>query len=140
MPMKLDREAVCRSWDSYVRCMSDLMGLRDWQVAMSKDHCSNDADAQVDWIEGTKSARIRVSDEFLSTMDEERQREVIAHELAHLHFELARVIAERAMGNRWEDFRDAFEVGIDAMSMIIGPKLPLPSHVTDGTDTPMEIE
>lgn len=140
MPIRLDREAVCRSWDPYVRCLADLMSLRDWHVALSKEPAVEDSDAQIDWTEGTRNARFRVSDEFLSTMGEERQREVIAHELVHCHFEEARAMAERAMGPRWDDFRLVFERGIDAMSVIIAPRLPLPSHVTDGTDAEMEID
>lgn len=130
MPKPLDRSAACQAWGIYFRCLADLMWLRDWTITISDSPPEAGAYAAVECLEGRRRAIISLSDHFLDGMSESDQRQVATHELTHLHFEAAAVVAERAMGDRWKDFRLLLEYGVDGIADAFAERLPLPSHVT----------
>lgn len=129
MPKPTGREAACQSWGNYVRCMADLMWLRDWTITISNVPPSERAYAAVECLKGRKQAILCLSDWFLDQMTEPEQRQVITHELVHFHLEPAAEIAERAMGDQWQDFRMMLEYGVDGIADGWSERLPLPSHV-----------
>lgn len=141
MPKKLDRAAVCRSWGPYFRCIADLLWLRDWTITVAGTPPEdNDAYACVECLEGRRQAIISLSDRFLDSLTEEEQRQVAAHELTHCHLDAAAVLAHKYMGEHYKAFLLALEYGVDAIADAFAGRLPLPSHVTDGTDAEMEID
>jgi hypothetical protein len=74
-----------RAFGPYLRCLADLMGLRDWTVtidARPTDDRENNAEAAT--IRGRKQLRVALSEDFLG-MPPEEQRATVVHELIHAH-------------------------------------------------------
>ena len=141
MPKKLDRAGVCRSWGSYFRCLADHMGLRDWTLTIAGTPPEgDDAYACIECLEGRKQAIDSLSDRFLDAMAEEQQRQICVHELLHCHCEPAATLAHKYMGDHYKAFLLALEYGVDGIADAFAERLPLPSHVLDGTDIEPEID
>jgi glyoxylase-like metal-dependent hydrolase (beta-lactamase superfamily II) len=129
MPKPLDRAGACQSWGPYVRCIADLMWLRDWTVTIANTPPGDGAYAAVECLEGRKQLIVEFSDAFLDELAPSEQRQIVVHELTHAHLDHAAVLAHKAMGDHYPDFLLALEYGVDGIADAWAGRLPLPSHV-----------
>lgn len=127
----------------YMREMADLMGLRDWYLAVSSDPPKSEpiddthtvqAECSVNY--GRKSAVIAFAANW-AEWDTEELRRVVAHELIHCHTEPMRwainntrlPLGMTAFLMLEGAFQDAHEVAIDAIACAWAERLPLPVKV-----------
>ena len=117
----------------YIREIADLLGARDWDVALRNEPCDDDWNAQVRLIYGRKRAEVRVH-RYFAEMDAERIRQTIVHEVVHFHFAATSNQAEHDLkGHLSEQARDVFfsgwlrnlEYGIDGLAVAVAPHMPL---------------
>lgn len=128
--LKGDRDELGK----YVRDMADEMGLRDWTIVLS--HAEPDDDdhgAECDVTYGRKLATITFRDDWVQ-WDAERIRQLVAHELLHVHTwpmeqrlcDLKDLIGESAYTVASLAFRDALEHAVDGIATEWAATLPLP--------------
>lgn len=117
----------------YIRNCADRLGLRDWKIGLDDAPCDDHADASVYVIREIHTAHVQVSSEFL-TLTPERQRQVIAHEMAHVHMgadiDYLKVVLPALVGQvAWAPIEAALttmhEQGIDGVSIGMAFALPL---------------
>jgi hypothetical protein len=106
--------------------MADFMGLRDWTIIVGFEPPGANYSADIDCRYGRKVAVIRFSDNFLES-DPDRQRQTIAHELLHCHFEpMRRLMLAMVETSICDATHLPFEYGIDGVAEEWAKFLPLP--------------
>lgn len=126
--------------EKYTRELANLMELRDWTISvLDNPPDGTEAIACITCIYGQKYARIRVRHDFFDR-DPENQRQIIAHELLHIHLsglewsfnnrqgQLAPPVFQMA----WDGLKDVVEFGVDAIADAIARYLPLPPAANEG--------
>lgn len=127
---KAQRLAV-EEWLGQVR---PLLKLADWRMVLEdQSPDSEGATAAVNANFGTRSARVRLGDLFLSSMEDIMRTQVLLHELLHLHFEDAWQFAEKVFDTalsgeaghmtEWA-FRQKMEVPIDQLAYVLADFVP----------------
>ena len=135
---KAEKRAIGR----YVREIADLYGLRDWTVEVS-DHEPKESDtlAEVTVTPGRHFASIGFAKRYLDESPE-NQREIVVHELSHIHFEggwavlrhdLADYLGQMAYDHSMASFGRQMEMGIDGVAHSIAAHFPLPEWPWEGT-------
>lgn len=125
-----------RRYGAYLRCLADLLGLRDWTVALDVSSDAGPYGATVERVYGRKIARVAVCPEF-AAMPAGEQRQTLVHELVHCHLGgaqdaarvLGGVLSSEAYGAWWPLFDHQIEFAVDALADAIAPTLPLPDEV-----------
>lgn len=114
----------------YIRCIADMIGLRDWSITLSDDPPENSCTAAEIWCAyGRRHATLFLSKHFLGATAEE-QRHVICHELIHAHFGADDNFLIEALNERdYAEHVTHTEYGVDGLATVIAEGLPLPSQV-----------
>lgn len=107
-------------FQGYVRELADTLKLKDWEIKIKDGGAREGAIASIYMPYGQKKASLYFSEEFLEETLEE-QRQIIIHELVHLHFENAMFLGKKRKG-----FDKAMEIAIDEISTAIATYFPLP--------------
>lgn len=127
--------------EEYMRHAADTLGLRDWRVDVSRNPSSDENRACSDFVFGKRHVTVAFNREF-RTYDADQQRETIAHELLHCHFDsltdvirdelthLGRLNEGELASVRRAHLR-AEELSVDALSRVVSVLLP---HVDWGDE------
>lgn len=128
-------EADWKALERYVRDCADRYGLMDWEITVSRDPADDGTYAQIKPVVGRKVTHVRFADDFRQETTKV-QREVVVHELTHLHLASAThsisedlresgavtaVMAEAI----WKGFQRQLEYGVDGIAMAIACDFPL---------------
>jgi hypothetical protein len=123
-----------RSLARYIFTIAKEFGLRDWDMYLLGDPPDTEtAAASVECIYGRRKANIRVGVEFHHASPEE-QREVVLHELIHVHFAQTRALIDEVLPDLLgkpafvafrEAYRQADEHATDAIANAIADRYPL---------------
>jgi hypothetical protein len=121
----------------YLRTLSDLLGLRDWHITLSRASADTDNRAQVSIHRGKDEADVTLSAAWLSYSPEQR-RLTLCHELLHMHTgRLCRVVTrlhnmidEPALEYARKAHDEEEEIVVQRLARILAPYLPLPTEVT----------
>lgn len=122
-----------RELERYIRAMANEMELRDWTLTLADEPCESQNDATCTPTFGQKIATIRVCKDFRS-LDAERQRKTVVHELLHCHWHAAWGMVdndlEKALGAQADllfsvGFNRNAEYAIDATAGALAKHLPL---------------
>ena len=119
------------AFSPYLRCLADMMELRDWSVRIDNGAPDNaNAMAKVDTAYGRKLLWLNLSETFLDSSPEE-QRQTLVHELVHAHFASMHHFLCHHLGEgpAFEAYRLAHEYGVDAIAEGWAKTLPLPGEV-----------
>lgn len=73
-------------WSDYVRYVADHIGLRDHRIDVSRDSASPHCHAEVHTTTEQNFSVIRLNTPHFFGLDAERQRQIVLHELLHIHF------------------------------------------------------
>lgn len=118
--------AVRRLIEDYVYEMAELYGLQDWEINLSEELPSSESLASIFPTEGRKIATLRICPEF-ETYTKDRQREIIVHELTHLHWGQTWNYCQKAMSaDQYEAFINMAEYAVDGIARAIACDFPLP--------------
>ena len=126
---KRDRRALL----AYVRRCADVMELRDWEIALSRDTADPGVAAQILWSNARRYATLTVEADFRSQPLSD-VRETIAHELMHLHYaaswdmvlhDLDELLGKPAQRVFWQAWKRTTEYAIEASSLAVAKHLPL---------------
>lgn len=103
-------------WLRYIRGIADRLGLKDWDLRLSRESCADDFGATIHTWYGQKRATIYLKiDLYRQSHAEARddQRRNIVHELLHCQFEMfeenRRVAAKFDDRTEREKLQDAFD-------------------------------
>ena len=133
-----------------VRCLLDQLGLRDWDVGVSKTKKSSKTNyAHIEIPIGQKRAVIVLGKAF-HDLSREGQREVLVHELIHCHFDPIEKFINNALDGSVDEaaalalhvgMRHFIEFGVDGLATAIshllsecGPG----DELGAGSDNPVE--
>lgn len=140
-----DDAAILRD---YVRSIADDYGLRDWEFEVSLGFVAEpDTLAEIKCVYGRHSANLSISESFTKATPE-MQREVIVHELTHIHFEwawsvirhdLADYLGQMNYDHTMASYRRQAEMGIDSVAHSIARFFPLIEWQTFGEETPVQL-
>lgn len=117
----------------YMRWVADAMELRDWTMELSHEPADKDAYASIRATYGRKVALVDLCDNF-RTLDADKQRHTIVHELVHCHLESAANMVfrdiEDFLGKQsdqifYNGFKRQIEYGVDALASAIAKHMPL---------------
>ena len=136
----------CEAIEEYVRELADALGLRDWLITVSSDSLDENAViAEIRCVNGRKRARISFASYFKS-LDLDVQREVVVHELLHVHWEgawsvlrhdIADYLGQLLYDHTMQSFRRQAEIGIDGIAHSIAHYLPLPKWEVNDEEEPI---
>jgi hypothetical protein len=113
-------------YEPYLRDVADRMGLKDWDVILSKKPAEDGACATADCTWGRKSVTIKLA-KFLHFQTPDIQRQTVVHELVHCHFAAMHNPLNEGMCDANRDwYIHAMEYGVDAIADVIAPSMPLP--------------
>lgn len=124
-------------WANYANALSDHVGLRDWQIRISRDTCEEPFAAIVEPWYGRKVASIKLNEDW-DTDSPEEQRGTMVHELLHCHINPIRDVFDTYIEHHQDDidlpvFRALMhknlELAIDGIATILAPFLPLPPAI-----------
>lgn len=119
---------------SYVQELANLMGLPHWAITIRfEERSSSDAHAEVSRTDGALRAELWLEEKF-TALPRSRQRQVIVHELMHLHtadlqglLDAARKQMERSEGRLWKTVTSAAEeLLVDSVAEAWSSSLPMP--------------
>lgn len=124
-------------WQSYLRLLADMLGLKDWDVRVKRDKPDPSCGADCLIWYAQKRASIRLNNEpFALTGDDARedQRRMAIHELIHCHVEYADEAVRLAFKDSGdprdalfqEYYKRASEMTVECIATAIAPLLPLP--------------
>lgn len=113
----------------YLRCLADMMGLRDWTVTVTNE-AFDDVNAKADQPSGRKIHWVSLGEPFLDSPPEE-QRQTLVHELIHAHLAPMHHFLCRELGDgaAMEAYRLWMEYAVDGMADEWAKLLPLPAQV-----------
>lgn len=118
---------------AYLNDALPLLNLKQWTVKVSDDLPPDDAWADIEASTNLWEATIRVSNDLFKEKPE-KQRQILAHELMHLHYaSVERVVdtLEHTLGSQaYEIIEKVWDVeterAADAISCVVDKLLPLP--------------
>lgn len=118
---------------AYLNDALPLLNLKQWTVKVSDDLPPDDAWADIEASTNLWEATIRVSNDLFKEKPE-KQRQILAHELMHLHYaSVERVVdtLEHTLGSQaYEIIEKVWDVeterASDAISCVVDKLLPLP--------------
>lgn len=128
-------DAQHAAYQTYLRQLADLLGLKDWEIVLKREPDANeDAAASITCTYGQKHAFVWVGPAFFSEFDVDYRRRTLIHELIHCHLnpiqEVVGNLAGRIGGDAYDVVRgchhDAIEYATDGIARAIAPLLPLP--------------
>lgn len=134
-------EAQWTALDAYVADLAQRMRLWHWKFTVLREHCGDDANADIWKRDDKNDANIRVAVGFAGQTSEER-RYTLVHELLHAHFAdmpVAVDLAQNIMGNGaafkmlTEAHMHAEEKAADAIAQVLAPFMP-PCELPESTD------
>ena len=117
----------------YVRVMSDLFGLRDWEIVVAANFCDEDTLAETECTYGQRHAVLRFNEKW-SEWKREDLRSTVVHELLHVHTEqlselvgdIGRdVLQEQAASVLSTSLSYSLERIVDQIAVAIAPFFPL---------------
>jgi hypothetical protein len=130
-------------WQSYFETLAWKLGLKDWDIRVSRDASDWQCDGDVNIWEGQRRATIRLNANLFrpGTGEQFNQRRVAIHELLHCHAEpLDRVFDlgfpdvetadAPAIATVKRFYVEARERLVDTLASAIAPHLPLPLEWT----------
>jgi hypothetical protein len=65
---------------------AEVMGLGEWRITLKPEPAMEDCHAHIEITENTQEAHLYVARDF-NTLDKQRRKEVLMHELTHCHME-----------------------------------------------------
>jgi len=122
-------------WSDYVASLLPPLRLQTWRVSIARELAEVD-----EWIDARtfiefkyQTARISLTEKFLG-LDSTEQREILTHELVHLHThrfkhfadKLAEHLSPQARELAEDRIYDLMEHEVEELSRVIAPFLPLP--------------
>lgn len=118
---------------SYVQDVTGLLGLRDWEFILSRDHPARGIVATCTPVPGRRLAELRVCRDFHQLPPPERRLAVV-HELVHAHLagvgDAVRTIESQIGGlvfpMYWANVERELERSVDALANLLAPTMPLP--------------
>ena len=118
---------------AYLNDALPLFNLKQWTVKVSDDLPPDDSWADVEASSNLWEATIRVSNDLFKEKPE-KQRQILAHELMHLHYaSVERVVdtLEHTLGSQAHEIVEKIwdvetERAADAISCVVDKLLPLP--------------
>lgn len=118
----------------YLADNKDEMNLRQWNIKVADDLPPDDSWADVEVSQNLWSATIRLSNDFFKESPE-HQREILAHELSHVHYaSLERLVEtlEKILGDQAYRILESLwdiesERAADSIAVPLGRLLPLPN-------------
>lgn len=118
----------------YLKKNKDSLNLRQWNIKVSDDLPPDDSWADIEVSQNLWSATIRLSNDFFKE-DPEHQREILAHELCHVHYSsLERLVEtlEKILGDQGYKILESLwdiesERAADSIAVPLGRLLPLPN-------------
>lgn len=123
-------------WLAYIRQLADLLGLRDYEAGLLREPPENpDAVAFIWTIPDVFNFSVRLSERFLHLTSPEEQRQMITHELLHVHLTaidahvrwgVKHLPADSLVDALPDLIRMDIERATDALSHAIARFLPLP--------------
>jgi hypothetical protein len=128
-PFSTEKLAEFADW---LRAAANQLGLRDWDVSVSKKLPDSNATAQTYLRTDAPEMVVALSKGFFDWTEPYR-RQVLVHELLHAHFhglsKYARDAVEGELGKRWEDLfgmtvSNHEEMSVDRLARAIAPMFP----------------
>jgi len=113
--------------------MSDLFGLRDWEIVVAANFCDEDTLAETECTYGQRHAVLRFNEKW-SEWKREDLRSTVVHELLHVHTEqlselvgdIGRdVLQEQAASVLSTSLSYSLERIVDQIAVAIAPFFPL---------------
>lgn len=127
-------DAEWKALEMYVTERAHDLALKDWKIRLERIPTEEKDDGAFYQFGDSRSAAIRVTADF-KDLSAQRQREVLLHELLHLHLVAitdcindlyaAGVLSKQQRDVAHEDGERNKEFAIDAISNAIAPKFPL---------------
>ncbi len=120
--------------NAYLRAAADALGLKDWRITFDPQPTTEeDTYAEIDATED-RHASVQLCATF-ATLPARQQREIIVHELCHLHTTRLRTIAEdlaasESTGTKsfiLKTIENADEHAVESFAQLLAPQLPLPA-------------
>lgn len=117
--------------EQYIRDLADRMGLKDWEIIVSRVPSRDGVLATVRVTYGRRQARMWLSEDFAGGQPHE-QRLALTHELIHCHMDrmdtvarqLEPVIGTAAHAVFMAAHAEAHEQATDALAVVLGAFLP----------------
>lgn len=127
--MKSQRDQV----SDYLNKFKDDVNLRQWTFKIGSDVPPDDAWADVDISQHLWMVTIRISDDFFNE-NPKHQREILAHELTHVHYATVERLVEtlkKTLGEpTYHMFERLWDVEVeraaDSLAIPLSKALPLP--------------
>jgi hypothetical protein len=127
--MKSQRDQVC----DYLNRVKDEANLRQWIFKVGNDVPPDDAWADVEISQHLWTVTIRISDDFFNESSK-HQREVLAHELTHVHYATVERLVEalrKTLGDSsYHMFERLWDIEVeraaDSLAIPLSEALPLP--------------
>lgn len=125
-----DRDRLTLS--RYIRAIADEVELRDWTIELAENPAPADSQGHIHVTYGRKLATLSVGRGFRELTAAE-QRQTIAHELVHCHFEPAANMVlndlEQWLGKQadqifFDGFKRQMEYAVDALATALAKRLP----------------
>ena len=118
----------------YLGKIKDDMNLRQWTIKVSDDLPPDDSWADVEVSQNLWTATVRISNDFFKESPE-HQREILAHELSHVHYgSLERLVEslDKILGDQAYKILEHLwdiesERAADSIAVPLGRSLPLPN-------------
>lgn len=132
-----------RALERYVGVLKAALGLVSWNVTVSWTEWADETtDAQVVPVDGRHLATVFLGPGF-GTLDFEEQREVLVHELLHLHTapmvygveEAFKLLPDKAGQLASAQFSRHEEYAVDAIAASVAVLLPLPPWADSTPDS-----
>ena len=125
--------------ERYLNAALPTLNLRQWRIKVSPDLPPDDSWADVEVSQNLWVATIRLSNEFFKEAPE-HQRNILTHELLHVHNAAMERMVERlegVLGSQAYDILNGLwdtetERVADALAPVIAPLLPLPAFKAKG--------
>jgi hypothetical protein len=127
-------------WQAYIDSLKEPMRVRDWGITLTEEFAAEDAGASVSVIYGRNRANIQIAQDF-DTYEPEEQRQMIVHELMHIHAQPMGSVLQRVTESRTEAWlllatafhSEALEHMVDLMAEIVAAYVPLPPSEEEQT-------
>lgn len=128
-------DATWEFWRAYIQDVAGFLGLRDRDVVLRREPPPSDEAVAEVWTQSdvVKAVIYLHPDFFYRCMEEQRQ--IVCHELIHLHLTALEEHIEWALGsvtgsdllaNLPKLIRRDIETAVDRIAYIVAPRVPLP--------------
>jgi hypothetical protein len=121
------------SVQDYLKDLAEAMGLGDWTLDLREEPADENTVAEIDCTLGQKHARVYLCEQWLD-LDQETQRDTLAHELVHAHLSQLRHLADAMLAEvkggkvAAAAFHLVEEYTTETIAQAWAPYLPLPEQ------------